>query len=736
MKKLLCFFLLLFAVPALSQHKFFTTPRIGADTLNYHAPIPKGSIKDSIDALSARIGTGSTSVPMTGNAITDSLNKAERTINQQWIFNKDAVFETKAVLDGASLLFGNNGSTTIVRGGSGPDFVLTLPDANGTIATTSQNDSLGHYFFSTVGIGAGKIPMFNGTNWTVIDTSLISHGTGGGSSTWGGITGTLSNQTDLAAWLAGKKTTTLDNGAIWIGNGEDTAEAQYMSGDVTINRMGVTTIGNNKIALGQMATTSSGTWLGRSSAGTGNVEAVTTANLKTALSLNNVENTVLSTWAGSTYITTLGTVTAGTWHGSVIPILYGGTGASTGNTAYDALLGISSGTGYIFRSSGGAYSLQSSGTGTVTSVGLSLPVEFTISGSPVTTSGTLAAGWASEGAGTFMLRHYASGVGTPGFGTPVYGDFPWLADTLTARSWRMPQSLTVGHVLKTFATDSINVGPVDVGAVTDTEATRAYARSIVPSASASDSAVVAGTDMTRGVVGTTIILNADTSKYATASASGFLKYADWTTFNNKAPTASPTFTGTPIFTLTSDAAGDIWYRAVTTGYMTRLALGSAGYRLGVGTNAPAWVASDTAGMGAANAGVYAPKASPTFTGTVTMPKHVIFPGSGVIDSVKTTDTVFIGKIAPEGGASWTIDTLEFANARSAIVLCKLEMVDSLYQTVGVLLVDTTTVTTMKRQRTSAVAGGTFTLLSGKILRAVFPTVATMPKQFIVIVIGR
>lgn len=45
--------------------------------------------------------------------------------------------------------------------------------------------------------------------------------------------------------------------------------------------------------------------------------------------LGNVENTALSTWAGSTNITTLGTITTGTWSGSTISVAKGGTGATT-----------------------------------------------------------------------------------------------------------------------------------------------------------------------------------------------------------------------------------------------------------------------------------------------------------------------------------------------------------------------------------------------------------------------
>lgn len=52
---------------------------------------------------------------------------------------------------------------------------------------------------------------------------------------------------------------------------------------------------------------------------------------KTNLSLNNVENTALSTWAGTTNITTLGTIGTGTWNGSLLTGTYGGTGVNNGS---------------------------------------------------------------------------------------------------------------------------------------------------------------------------------------------------------------------------------------------------------------------------------------------------------------------------------------------------------------------------------------------------------------------
>jgi len=46
------------------------------------------------------------------------------------------------------------------------------------------------------------------------------------------------------------------------------------------------------------------------------------SEVKTDLSLNNVENTALSTWAGSANITTVGTIGTGTWQGTAIGDTY------------------------------------------------------------------------------------------------------------------------------------------------------------------------------------------------------------------------------------------------------------------------------------------------------------------------------------------------------------------------------------------------------------------------------
>jgi len=130
----------------------------------------------------------------------------------------------------------------------------------------------------------------------------------------------------------------------------------------------------------------------------------------------------LSTWAGSTALTTVGTVTTGTWNGTKIADSYINS-ASTWNgkqTAYTILTTF----GSLTNASG---FLKNNGSGTlsyanpVTSVGLSLPSIFTVSGSPVTTTGTLTATFASQTANTFLAAPNGS-AGVPAFRAPLAAD--------------------------------------------------------------------------------------------------------------------------------------------------------------------------------------------------------------------------------------------------------------------------------------------------------------------------
>jgi hypothetical protein len=96
-----------------------------------------------------------------------------------------------------------------------------------------------------------------------------------------------------------------------------------------------------------------------------------------------------------------------------------GTLANNDLIAYDSTLG------YWKNIPGSSY-----GTGTVTSVGLSLPAIFTVSGSPVTTTGTLTAVLASQTANYFFAAPNGS-AGAPTFRAIVAADVPTLNQNTT-----------------------------------------------------------------------------------------------------------------------------------------------------------------------------------------------------------------------------------------------------------------------------------------------------------------
>jgi hypothetical protein len=74
------------------------------------------------------------------------------------------------------------------------------------------------------------------------------------------------------------------------------------------------------------------------------LESRSVNEVKIDLSLDNVENTALSTWPGSSNITTLGTIATGTWEATDVGVAHGGTGRST-STAYAVLCGGTTSTG-------------------------------------------------------------------------------------------------------------------------------------------------------------------------------------------------------------------------------------------------------------------------------------------------------------------------------------------------------------------------------------------------------
>lgn len=118
---------------------------------------------------------------------------------------------------------------------------------------------------------------------------------------------------------------------------------------------------------------------------------------------------------------------------------YGGGGSGCTSSGTSILYGdgaggcsnVTIGTGLSF--SGGSLSNTGAGSGTVTSVGLTLPNIFSVTGSPVTTSGTLAGSLISETANTFLASPNGSS-GTPTFRGIVAADVPTLNQSTTGNA--------------------------------------------------------------------------------------------------------------------------------------------------------------------------------------------------------------------------------------------------------------------------------------------------------------
>jgi len=143
------------------------------------------------------------------------------------------------------------------------------------------------------------------------------------------------------------------------------------------------------------------------------------------ISTNYVSNTSLGSWTGNTFISSVGTIAFGTWTGVTIATAHGGTGITSIGAADQVLATnhtatgleyktITAGAGITVTPAVGSITIASTG---VTSVGLSAPSIFTVSGSPVTTTGTLSLSLNAQAANTMLAGPTSGSAATPTFRT-------------------------------------------------------------------------------------------------------------------------------------------------------------------------------------------------------------------------------------------------------------------------------------------------------------------------------
>ena len=158
----------------------------------------------------------------------------------------------------------------------------------------------------------------------------------------------------------------------------------------------------------------------------------------------------------------------------------GGTGISTSLAAgptltitNDGVTSIIAGSGISISGATGAVTISATTSGTVTSVGLSMPADFSVAGSPVTTSGTLAVTYATQSANTVLAGPTAGVPATPTFRALVDADIPAaiMRDfTVAANSGASsPSTVSDGDLLEIFGSTAAGSGSADLTGVLDTQ---------------------------------------------------------------------------------------------------------------------------------------------------------------------------------------------------------------------------------------------------------------------------
>jgi hypothetical protein len=232
----------------------------------------------------------------------------------------------------------------------------------------------------------------------------------------------------------------------------------YLSKSGNLSGLASTSTARTNLGLGTMATETATDYLSKA----GNLSGLaSTSTSRTNLGLGSI-----STQDASNVTITGGSITGIT----DLAIADGGTGASTAaNARINLLPSYTSNGSKILALNSGATDVEwisLSATG-VTSVALSAPNIFSVSGSPVTSTGTLALSLATQTANYVWAGPTSGGSATPAFRALVAGDIPALSYLSTSGGTvsgnvTVTGDLTVQGTTTTIDSTTVNVADKNI----------------------------------------------------------------------------------------------------------------------------------------------------------------------------------------------------------------------------------------------------------------------------------
>lgn len=307
-----------------------------------------------------------------------------------------------------------------------------------------------------------------------------------------------------------------------------------------LTNVSATTLADGSVTLAKMANLAAASIIGNNGGTAATPMALTAGQTKTLLALDLVENTALSTWAGSANVTTLGTIGTGSWNATAIP---DGKIASalTGKT-YNGITLTALGTGFTAAGGTTSKTLTVSGDANVSGTNTG-DQTITLTGD-VTGTGTGSFA-ATIGAGKVTLAQMATmatasllGRNTAGTGSPEVLDAA-TAKTLLALNnventalsgWAGSANITTVGTLSALATtgDAGIGGGLTVGG--GTKITKHLSATFALNAGTPGAAPgcvdLAGNTLTGAALGNTVVVSADIPLPADFTLQAFVSAAN------------------------------------------------------------------------------------------------------------------------------------------------------------------------------------------------------------------